>query len=130
MPDGDIVVADTSPLLNLALIDRLDLLRSQFSSLTVPPTVRSELLAGEDRTDRLSEFLDEAFITVDSSTVSSFRILSETRVMYRSSRYRAERGGIPTTSILPHVEIGTFSSEAGPEQYSTNLNSQWPLMPP
>jgi uncharacterized protein len=83
MPDGDIVVADTSPLLNLALIDRLDLLRSQFSSLTVPPTVRSELLAGEDRADRLSEFLDEAFITVDSSTVSSFRILSETRVMYR-----------------------------------------------
>jgi predicted nucleic acid-binding protein len=36
MPDGELVVSDTSPLLNLALIDRLDLLESQFSSVTVP----------------------------------------------------------------------------------------------
>jgi uncharacterized protein len=64
MPDGDPVVADTSPLLNLALIDRLDLLRSQFSPLTIPRTVRSELLAGEDGVDRLNAFLNEEFIAI------------------------------------------------------------------
>jgi predicted nucleic acid-binding protein len=36
MPDEGLVVADTSPLLNLALIDHLDLLETQFSGVTVP----------------------------------------------------------------------------------------------
>jgi predicted nucleic acid-binding protein len=34
MPSSDLVVSDTSPLLNLALIERLDLLESQFSNVT------------------------------------------------------------------------------------------------
>jgi predicted nucleic acid-binding protein len=33
MPAGNLVVADTSPLLNLALIDRLDLLDAQFERI-------------------------------------------------------------------------------------------------
>lgn len=47
MPDNDLVVSDTSPLLNLALIERLDLLESQFSSITVPSQVWDELTNGE-----------------------------------------------------------------------------------
>ncbi|NGM69101.1 hypothetical protein G6M89_08785 [Natronolimnobius sp. AArcel1] len=31
--DSDLVVADTSPVLNLALINRLDLIREQFSTV-------------------------------------------------------------------------------------------------
>lgn len=34
MPDSRLVASDTSPLLNPALIDRLDLLESQFSEVT------------------------------------------------------------------------------------------------
>lgn len=34
--DDDLVTSDTSPLLNLALIDRFDLVREQFSAVTVP----------------------------------------------------------------------------------------------
>ena len=34
MPDSELIVSDTSPLLNLALIDRLDLLETQFSAIT------------------------------------------------------------------------------------------------
>ena len=45
MPDSDLVVSDTSPLLNLALIGRLDLLESQFSGVTIPEQVWAELTA-------------------------------------------------------------------------------------
>lgn len=42
------VVSDTSPLLNLALVERLDLLESQFETVTAPEQVWTELAAGED----------------------------------------------------------------------------------
>ncbi|GAA0287489.1 hypothetical protein GCM10009000_123350 [Halobacterium noricense] len=48
MPNNGLVVSDTSPLLNLALIDRLDLLQSQFSETTIPRQVWSELTDGEE----------------------------------------------------------------------------------
>lgn len=64
MPDGDLVVSDTSPLLNLALIDRLDLLESQFSSVTVPSQVWDELVDGTEGTDSLRELRDREFLTV------------------------------------------------------------------
>ncbi len=41
-------VSNTSPLLNLAIIGRLDLLRSQFGSITIPPSVLQELRIQED----------------------------------------------------------------------------------
>ncbi|MFU8866626.1 DUF3368 domain-containing protein [Natronococcus sp.] len=63
MPNDKLVVADTSPLLNLALIDRLELLRSQFRSITVPKAVRTELLAGEDGHERLESLLESEFVT-------------------------------------------------------------------
>lgn len=64
MPNNDLVVSDTSPLLNLALIDRLTLLESQFSSLTVPTQVWDELVAGEAGVDALRELRDTGFLTL------------------------------------------------------------------
>lgn len=64
MPATELVVADTSPLLNLALIDRLELLRSQFSSITISETVRTELLAGEAGVERLEALLDTEFVAI------------------------------------------------------------------
>ena len=64
MPDKDLVVSDTSPLLNLALIGRLDLLETQFSSLTVPAQVWNELVAGEAGVDALRELRDNGFLRV------------------------------------------------------------------
>ena len=61
MPDKDLVVSDTSPLLNLALIGRLDLLETQFSSLTVPAQVWNELVAGEAGVDALVSCVTTAF---------------------------------------------------------------------
>ncbi|MES3629835.1 MAG: hypothetical protein PPP56_06690 [Longimonas sp.] len=37
------VVSNTSPLLNLSIIDRLDLVRSQFGQVLIPEAVRDEL---------------------------------------------------------------------------------------
>ncbi|MBI3242169.1 MAG: DUF3368 domain-containing protein [Chloroflexi bacterium] len=38
-----LVVSDTSPILNLAIIGQLDLLRTQFSEVLIPPAVLAEL---------------------------------------------------------------------------------------
>ncbi len=38
------VVSNTSPILNLAIINRLDLLRHQFEKILIPPVVLDELL--------------------------------------------------------------------------------------
>lgn len=42
-------VSNTSPLLNLAIVDQLSLLQQQFPELLIPPAVRDELQADEDR---------------------------------------------------------------------------------
>ena len=42
------VVSNTSPILNLAIIGRLDLLREQLGKISIPPAVFSELRSGED----------------------------------------------------------------------------------
>lgn len=64
MPNNDLVVSDTSPLLNLALIERLDLLKSQLSSITVPGQVWDELTEGEAGLNAVRELRDEGFLTV------------------------------------------------------------------
>ncbi|RXK48704.1 DUF3368 domain-containing protein [Halorientalis pallida] len=63
MPDSDLVVSDTSPLLNLALIDRFDLLESQFSGITIPDQVWGELTEGEDGLESLRELCESGFLT-------------------------------------------------------------------
>jgi len=62
MPNSGLVVSDTSPLLNLALIDQLELLQAQFSDITVPRQVWNELAAGEDGLERLRELRDDGFL--------------------------------------------------------------------
>ena len=43
------VVSNTSPILNLAIIGQLDLMRQQFSRIQIPPAVLDELKADEER---------------------------------------------------------------------------------
>lgn len=64
MPSDGLVVSDTSPLLNLALIERLDLVESQFSSVTLPRQVWEELADGEEGLDALRALRDEELLTV------------------------------------------------------------------
>jgi predicted nucleic acid-binding protein len=46
MPDRP-VISNTTPLVSLCLLDRLDLLRDLFGETLIPPTVRAEFLAAE-----------------------------------------------------------------------------------
>ena len=64
MPNDDLVVSDTSPLLNLALIDRFDLLETQFSSITVPTHVWTELTEGDAGVDALVALRDKGFLSI------------------------------------------------------------------
>lgn len=64
MPNDELVVSDTSPLLNLALIDQLALLKSQFVSITVPNQVWEELTDGERGLDALRALRTDGFLTV------------------------------------------------------------------
>jgi len=66
MPKGRQVVSNTSPLLNLALIDRLDLLQSQFSGLEVPEQVWEEIQAGELGTGAVESLRNEDFLNIVS----------------------------------------------------------------
>lgn len=66
MDSSESVVSNTSPLLNLALVDRLSLLSDQFEQITVPPGVREELLAGPRTADKLTTLLDSDFVHVRS----------------------------------------------------------------
>ncbi|MDS0221897.1 DUF3368 domain-containing protein [Haloarcula sp. S1AR25-5A] len=64
MPNNELVVSDTSPLLNLALIDQFALLKSQFLSITVPNQVWEELTDGERGLDALRGLRTDGFLTV------------------------------------------------------------------
>lgn len=64
MPADELVVSNTSPLLNLALVGRLELLSDQFESLVVPEIVRDELLAGERGVEELRAFLNDSDVSI------------------------------------------------------------------
>lgn len=66
MPGDDLVVTDTSPLLNLALVDRLDLLETQFDAIEVPEQVWEELMRGEEDYPGLHTLREDGFLTVVS----------------------------------------------------------------
>lgn len=82
MPAGRTVVSNTSPLLNLALIDRLDLLDSQFDCVVVPEQVWSELAAGEEGLQPLETRRERGVIEVEAI---------ENGTVHRT-RYSAGRG--------------------------------------
>ena len=46
-----IVISDTSPILNLDAVDKLELLRDLYSEIVVPPAVQGELLRNNIRLD-------------------------------------------------------------------------------
>jgi hypothetical protein len=78
MPKDRKVVSNTSPLLNLALIDRLDLLRNQFSELDVPEQVWDEIQAGKRGTEALDQLKNEDFLNIVSVAEDElFRELNE-----------------------------------------------------
>ena len=65
MGSSEVVVADTSPILNLALIDQTACLHQQFDSVRIPRAVREELLAGQRKRERLETLLNRPFFTVE-----------------------------------------------------------------
>jgi hypothetical protein len=46
MPDTPIVISNTTPIISLALIGRLELLQKLYGEIVVPPAVTAEILAG------------------------------------------------------------------------------------
>jgi predicted nucleic acid-binding protein len=67
------VVSNTSPLLNLALIDRLHLIESQFGEVAVPTAVWDELTAGSDGVDRIEALRNRGGIQVVSPESTDLR---------------------------------------------------------
>lgn len=66
MPGERVVVSDTSPVLNLALIDRLDLLRTQFSTIILPEQVWDELVEGDEGVESIRALHDEGVLEIDA----------------------------------------------------------------
>ena len=61
------VVSNTSPILNLAIIDRLSLWREQFCEISIPPAVLAELRTDEELPGNavVREALENGWLHVD-----------------------------------------------------------------
>jgi hypothetical protein len=70
-----LVVSDTSPILNLAVIDRLTLIQEQFTTVTIPKGVLEELRVGENLpgSKKIVDALDEKWLQVEE--VQDFAML-------------------------------------------------------
>ncbi len=76
-----LAVSNTSPILNLAIVDRLEILRGQFGEILIPDAVLNELKAGEDRPG--SQAIREAIVsgwiqTQTPSNESLIQVLKQT----------------------------------------------------
>ncbi len=62
-----LVVSNTSPILNLALIDRLSLMQEQFTTVTIPKGVLEELRVGENLpgSKKILDALDSKWLQVE-----------------------------------------------------------------
>jgi len=69
-----IVVSDSSPLISLAAIARLDLLQSIFNSVIIPQAVYDEIIAGKERPGA-KEIVDAGWIQV--SVIKSQRAVRQ-----------------------------------------------------
>lgn len=73
------IVTNTSPLIILAKIDKLDLLQKIFKSIAIPPAVYRELMAKSGvEANRLDKALDQ-FVEVTSEPIMSSSILAITQ---------------------------------------------------
>jgi predicted nucleic acid-binding protein len=94
------VVSNTSPLLNLALIERLQLVEAQFGAVVVPTAVWDELTAGFDGRDRIEAFRDRGGIRVVSPEPTELRTEFE-----RDPRERARRVSVgPVATVTERSE--------------------------
>lgn len=66
-----IIVSDTSPVSNLILIERLDILQKLFNEIIIPPAVDAEIRALEQFGKDLSEYENAKWIKVSAPTDSS-----------------------------------------------------------
>lgn len=66
------IVCNTSPILNLAIIEHLDLLKQQFAPIIIPPGVLAELRVNEDRPGSLAirNAIAEGWIQIQPLTQS------------------------------------------------------------
>nr|VFJ56301.1 MAG: hypothetical protein BECKDK2373B_GA0170837_105720 [Candidatus Kentron sp. DK]VFJ61500.1 MAG: hypothetical protein BECKDK2373C_GA0170839_108917 [Candidatus Kentron sp. DK] len=64
------VISNTSPLWNLASIERLDLLQDQFPDIRIPRDVWRELQIGDEHPEvaRIQRAIDAQWITIESRT--------------------------------------------------------------
>jgi uncharacterized protein len=62
----DLLISNTGPLIALALIDRLDLLRSLFEAISVPETVHAEILQGGALGRGLTQYRAASWIEVEA----------------------------------------------------------------
>jgi len=135
------VVSNTSPLLNLALIERLRLIESQFGEVVVPTAVWTELTAGSDGRDRIEALRDRGGMRVVSPEPTDLRTefereldsgeaaaiayaidIDADRVLIdeREGRATATRHDVPVTGV-----VGTLlrASDRGEVDLETELDA-------
>jgi uncharacterized protein len=118
-----VVVSDTSPICNLALIGRLELIRSQFGEVSIPPAVERELdrLAQREAVHAIQLALAQGWITtkqlhsdklarilmatLDAGEAEAIALAVEERADWvlldeRDGRSAAERAGLRVTGVL------------------------------
>ena len=118
------VVSNTSPLLNLSIIGRLDLVRERFGTVLIPEAVRAELRIEEDQpgSAALREALEAGWLRVravtaerplatalrgdldegESEAIALAVEVGAARVLLdeREGRKRARALGLPITGVL------------------------------
>ncbi|WP_280537282.1 DUF3368 domain-containing protein [Halopenitus sp. POP-27] len=115
------IVSNTSPLLNLALIERLHLVEAQFGEVVIPRVVWDELTAGAEGRDLIEAFHDRGGMRIVSPKPTELRTEFERqldrgeaaaiayaievdaeRVLIdeREGRATATRHGVPVTGVV------------------------------
>ena len=93
-----LVVSNTSPILNLAMIGYLDLLRQQFGDVIIPPAVFSELRPGEDLPGSLAirQAIDSGWLRMMPVEKSS---------LYQSVSREIDHGEAEAIAVQLHADL-------------------------
>lgn len=83
-----IVVSDTSSLSGLAIVGQLDLLRTLYGQLIIPPAVASELTRGSQDDARISQVLTLSWVQV--KPVESRGLVDELKTVYKLDQGESE----------------------------------------
>ena len=95
------IVSNTSPILNLAIIDQLDLLREQFGEISIPPAVLEELRITENLpgSQHVREAIEAGWLGVETVQDHPFVLMLERAGQGRSGSHCASfagQGGMDT----------------------------------